>query len=173
VGATNALRALGAGAGIFVLLVDILKGFVVVLFLADYFVAKVPFAQEQNLRIIMGLCCICGHIWTLFLNFKGGKGIATTFGVLLGLAFKIAALKLIVGLLVVTWLAMFIITRIVSISSLVAGFLLPIYAMLFKAPLLLVIACVFLFFLVLFRHKSNLSRLLQGKEPRLKFKNPS
>jgi glycerol-3-phosphate acyltransferase PlsY len=173
VGATNALRVLGKGAGIAVLTLDILKGVIVVLFLADYFSARVTFMQEQNLRIIMGLCCIFGHIWTVFLNFKGGKGIATTFGVLIGLAFKIPALNVIVGLLVITWLVVFLFTRIVSLASLLAGLLLPIYAVLFKLPLLLVIACIFLFILVLFRHKANLARLFQGKEPRLYFKKHS
>ena len=173
VGATNALRVLGKGAGIAVLTLDILKGVIVVLFLANYFSARVTFMQEQNLRIIMGLCCIFGHIWTVFLNFKGGKGIATTFGVLIGLAFKIPALNVIVGLLVITWLVVFLFTRIVSLASLLAGLLLPIYAVLFKLPLLLVIACIFLFILVLFRHKANLARLFQGKEPRLYFKKHS
>jgi glycerol-3-phosphate acyltransferase PlsY len=173
VGATNALRVLGRGAGIAVLTLDIFKGVFVVLFLANYFSARVTFMQEQNLRIIMGLCCIFGHIWTVFLNFKGGKGIATTFGVLIGLAFKIPALNVIVGLLVITWLVVFLFTRIVSLASLLAGLLLPIYAVLFKLPLLLVIACIFLFILVLFRHKANLARLFQGKEPRLYFKKHS
>ena len=173
VGATNALRALGTLPGAIVLLLDVFKGVVVVLFLADYFAGRQAIIQEQNLRIIMGLCCICGHIWTVFLNFKGGKGIATTFGVLLGLAFNIPALKLIVGLLIVTWLVIFIITRIVSIASLLAGLLLPVYAITFKLPLLLVVTSVFLFLLVLFRHKANLVRLFQGKEPRLQFKKHS
>lgn len=173
VGATNALRALGTIPGVIVLLVDILKGVVVVLFLANYFVDKQAVIQEQNLRIIMGLCCICGHIWTVFLDFKGGKGIATTFGVLLGLAFKIPSLNVIVVLLIATWLAIFIITRIVSLASLLSGLLLPILAITFKLPFLLVIASLFLFILVSIRHKTNLFRLLQGKEPRLQFKKHS
>ena len=73
VGATNAMRALGKGPGITVLLLDILKGFIVVVFLGDYFANKPIFFQVQNLRIFMGLCCICGHNWTIFLQFKGGK----------------------------------------------------------------------------------------------------
>ncbi len=173
VGATNALRALGRKVGIAVLLLDILKGVIVVSFLANFFVDKTALIQEQNLRIIMGLCCICGHIWTVFLNFKGGKGIATSFGVLLGLAFKISSLKIIVGLLIFTWVFVFMITRIVSLASLLAGLALPIYAAIFKLPLLLLIASILLFVLVLFRHKANLARLLQGKEPRLYFKKHS
>ena len=68
VGATNAMRALGRGPGIMVLLLDILKGFAAVVLLGNYFSAKPVLWQGQNLRIIMGLYCICGHNWTVFLR---------------------------------------------------------------------------------------------------------
>jgi len=170
VGATNAMRALGKGAGITVLLLDILKGFIVVVFLGDYFGNKPIFLQVQNLRIIMGLCCICGHNWTIFLRFKGGKGIATTFGVLLGLAVKLPGLGTIIGILVLAWLVVFLIWRIVSLASIVAAITLPVSILFFKQPVILIFVSVMLCVFVLIRHKSNLIRIAQGKEPRLYFK---
>ena len=170
IGATNAMRALGKGPGITVLLLDILKGFVVVVFLGDYFSGKPIFWQVQNLRIIMGLCCICGHNWTIFLRFKGGKGIATTFGVLLGLALKLPGLGIIIGILVFIWFAVFMIWRIVSLASIVAAIALPVSSSFFKQPVILSFVSIILCIFVLIRHKANLLRILQGKEPRLYFK---
>lgn len=172
IGATNAMRALGKGPGIAVLLSDILKGFIVVVFLGDYFGNKPIFWQVQNLRIIMGLCCICGHNWTIFLRFKGGKGIATTFGVLLGLALKLPGLGMIIGILVLTWLTVFMIWRIVSLASIVAAIALPVSILFFKQPVILVVVSIILCVFVLIRHKANLLRITQGKEPRLYFKKP-
>jgi len=169
VGATNAMRALGRGPGIIVLLLDIFKGFVAVIFIGDYFSGKPVLWQEQNLRIIMGLCCICGHNWTVFLRFKGGKGIATSFGVLLGLALKIEGLGIVIGILIATWLLVFIIWRIVSLASIVSAIILPASFIFFKQPFLLVVVSIILCIFVLIRHKSNLIRLFKGKEERLRF----
>jgi glycerol-3-phosphate acyltransferase PlsY len=170
IGATNALRVLGKGPGITVLLLDILKGIVAVVFLGDFFVLRLPFISTDTLRIILGLSCICGHNWSIFLKFRGGKGVATTFGVLLGLAIKIAGLWLILLLVILTWLAVFLIARIVSVASVSTGISLPIYMFIFKqSPLLLFLGCILAVFVIL-RHKSNLQRVLQGKEPRINFK---
>jgi len=169
VGATNAMRALGRGPGITVLLLDILKGFAAVVLLGDYFSLKPVLWQEQNLRIIMGLCCICGHNWTIFLRFKGGKGIATSFGVLLGLALKIEGLNIVIGILIVSWLAVFFIWRIVSLASIVAAVLLPVSCFFFKQPRLFILVSIILCVFVILRHKSNLARLFKGKEERLRF----
>lgn len=170
VGATNALRVLGRRVGITVLLLDILKGFIVVVLLGNFFVNKSVLWQEPNLRIFMGLCCICGHNWTIFLQFKGGKGIATSFGVLLGLALKIPGLNIVVGLIILTWFFTFFISRIVSLASILAALALPILCFFFKQPVLLTGLCLLLSIFVLIRHKSNLLRIFQGQEPRLYFK---
>jgi acyl phosphate:glycerol-3-phosphate acyltransferase len=172
VGATNAMRALGKGAGITVLLLDILKGLAAVVILGDYFVSKPILWQGQNLRIIMGLCCICGHNWTIFLRFKVGKGIATTFGVLLGLALKLPGLGIIIGMLVLTWLTIFMIWRIVSLASIIAAITLPVFTLFFKQSGILIIVSIVLCVFVVIRHKGNLLRIAQGKEPRLYFKKP-
>ncbi len=170
IGATNAMRALGKGPGIMVLLLDILKGFIVVVFLGDYFSSRPILWQEQNLRIIMGLCSICGHNWTIFLNFKGGKGIATSFGVLLGLALKLPGLGILIGVLILTWLIVFIIWRLVSLASIVAAIALPVSILFLKQSAVLAIVSLILCIFVILRHKSNLLRIFQGKEPRLYFR---
>ena len=121
VGATNALRVLGKGAGITVLFLDILKGMFTVTLLANFFVHKPVLWQVQNLRIIMGLCCICGHNWMIFLQFKGGKGIATSLGVLLGLALEINGLNMAIGIPIIIWFAVFFLSRIVSLASIIAA----------------------------------------------------
>jgi len=158
IGATNALRVLGKGWGVAVLILDVLKGFVAVVF--------IPVPQD-TLRIVLGLACICGHNWTIFLRFKGGKGIATTFGVLIGLSVKIIGLKLIVGLLILTWVAVFALTRIVSFASILTVIALPVYSILFKQSKILVFSGILLCIFALIRHKSNIKRIFQGKEPRL------
>ncbi|RKY32292.1 MAG: acyl-phosphate glycerol 3-phosphate acyltransferase [Candidatus Omnitrophota bacterium] len=168
VGATNALRVLGKAAGVTVLLLDILKGFIVVIFIGNligFFGSK--FQNQADLRLILGMSCIAGHIWTVFLNFKGGKGIATTFGVLLGLATVIPGLRIILFLIILTWLSVFFITKIVSISSVVGALTLPIYMLLYRQSLFFIISSVILSTFVIYRHKSNLKRLSQGKESRL------
>lgn len=167
VGATNAMRALGKRAGIAVLLIDILKGFIAVILLGDFFVSKPHLWQAQNLRIFMGLCCICGHNWTIFLQFKGGKGIAASFGVLLGLSLKVPGLNIVTGLIILTWLLIFFSFRIVSLASIMAALVLPIFCFIFKQPLLLIAVSLLLCIFVIIRHKANLARIFQGKEPRL------
>jgi glycerol-3-phosphate acyltransferase PlsY len=168
VGATNALRVLGKPAGIAVLVLDILKGFAVVFFLGNIIAARITGISDITARLLLGFCCICGHNWTIFLRFKGGKGMATTLGVLLGLAVKAAGIKVVFALVVLTWLVVFIITRIVSLASILSGIALPLYMFLFRQPRIFIYSSVLLSILIILRHKSNLKKLFQGKEPRLK-----
>jgi glycerol-3-phosphate acyltransferase PlsY len=168
VGATNALRVLGLGPGIAVLTLDILKGFAVVLFLGNVITSRLTPAWDEQLRVLLGLSCICGHNWTIFLKFKGGKGMATTLGVLMGLATKVAGLKLVLGLVILTWVLIFMLFRIVSIASIFTGISLPLYMVLFKHSNLLIFSSIILAIFIIFRHRSNLKRFLQGKEPRFK-----
>lgn len=170
IGATNALRVLGKGPGITVLVLDILKGFVVVLFLGNFITSKITSISDEILRIILGLSCISGHNWTIFLKFKGGKGVATTFGVLLGLATKIGALRVTFSLAVLTWLAIFFIFRIVSLASVLTGIALPIYMTIFRQSGILIFASAIISVFIIIRHRSNLKRLFQGKEPPITFR---
>lgn len=173
VGATNALRALGKGPAGAVLLLDIFKGFAVVVFLGNFFQDKPVLLQTQNLRILMGLACISGHNWTIFLQFRGGKGIATTFGVLLGISLKIAGLNSVIGLLILIWLFVFFVFRIVSLASICSAIALPIFSLFFKLPWMLIYLNLLLCVFVIIRHKANLVRIFQGQEPRLYFKKPA
>jgi acyl phosphate:glycerol-3-phosphate acyltransferase len=170
VGATNALRVLGKGPGIMVLFLDILKGFLAVVFLGNYFTNKPILFQEHNLLIIMGLCCICGHNWNIFLRFKGGKGIAVSFGVLLGLSLKITGLNVVIGLTILIWFLVFILFRIVSLASISCAITLPIFSVFFEQSKSVIFLSLLLCFFVIIRHKTNLSRILKGSEPRLFFK---
>lgn len=165
VGATNALRVLGKGPGIAVLLLDVAKGVVPVVFLGDMLVLNTGL-PEAAARVILGLVCISGHNWTVFLRFKGGKGVATTFGVLLGLAFKIEGLKLVFALVILTWVFTFMITRIVSLSSISSAVSIPFYMLIFKEPPTLILAGALLAVFIILRHRVNLQRIFQGKEPR-------
>ncbi len=168
VGATNALRVLGKPAGIAVLALDIFKGFVTVFFLGNIISARIAGISDITARLLLGFCCISGHNWTIFLRFKGGKGMATTLGVLLGLAFKAAGIKVVFALVILTRLVVFVITRIVSLASILSGMALPVYMFLFKQPRILIYSSALLCVFIILRHKSNLKRLVQGKEPRLK-----
>ncbi|MDD5595865.1 MAG: glycerol-3-phosphate 1-O-acyltransferase PlsY [Candidatus Omnitrophica bacterium] len=173
VGATNALRVFGKRAGISVLLIDIFKGVVPVIFIADLCLAKTSILPGEALRFILGLICICGHNWTIFLNFKGGKGVATSLGVLIGLSFKIFVFAKILGIVILVWLFSFILVRIVSLSSLLAGITFPVAAIFFQLSKPLIILSFFAAGFIILRHRANLVRLFQGKEPRLSFKKSS
>lgn len=168
VGATNASRVLGKGWGITVLALDILKGFLTVFFFGNILPLKGTYLSDEQLRILLGLACISGHNWTIFLNFKGGKGMATTLGVLLGLAFKVSGLKLILALVILTWLLTFFLFRIVSLASLLSSISLPIYAIFLRQSFTVVILSFILCLFIILRHKSNLKRIFQSKEPRFK-----
>ena len=169
VGATNALRLLGRGWGITVLVLDILKGLLPVVILAQAVGPKTGLAPETFCTLV-GISCICGHNWTLFLRFKGGKGVATTLGVVLGLSLKLAGLKVILGLAVLIWLAVFIASRIISLASIIAALSFPLLAIFFRQPLAIILVSIFLALFIVFRHKSNIKRILERKEPKLNFK---
>lgn len=173
VGATNVLRVLGRSPAVAVLALDIFKGFIPVVFIADFFAAQsLPIPQEL-LRVILGFSCIFGHNWTIFLNFKGGKGVASTLGVLLGLGARIAGLQIVFGLVILTWLLFFLPFRLVSLASLVSGLSIPIYMAIFRQSPVMIAAGLFIAAFIILRHKANIARLILGKEPRVSFRKPS
>ncbi len=162
VGATNAMRILGKVPGAVVLFLDILKGFLAVMLLPHFFKT-----QSEIGIILIGLSCVFGHIWTVFLGFKGGKGIATTLGVLLALAAKVPGLSPILGLVLLVWLVFFLLFRVVSLASILSALALPIFTLTFSRSKVLIVLSIFLSLLVIWRHKSNISRLIQNKESRI------
>jgi glycerol-3-phosphate acyltransferase PlsY len=169
VGATNALRVLGRGPGILVLILDILKGILPTVFLADFVILKLPSVSSELLRIFFGFGCICGHNWTVFLRFKGGKGVAASLGVLLGLAVRMEGVKWLLVLAILAWLVTFLISRIISLSSVVAAASLPLFAALLKQSGILLFFSLVIAVFAIFRHKANLKRILKNEEPRFKF----
>ncbi|EAQ74213.1 MULTISPECIES: glycerol-3-phosphate 1-O-acyltransferase PlsY [unclassified Synechococcus] len=166
-GATNVLRQLGKGPALVVFLVDVLKGSAAVL-LAKALLQPSGFTPITDWWVVAaGLAALAGHIWPVWLGWKGGKAVATGLGMLLGLV-------PVVGLACFgTFLACLTLSRIVSLSSVVAALSLPLLMLGAFAgagtglrPAYLALALLTTA-LVVWRHRSNLQRLLAGQEPRL------
>lgn len=169
IGATNLARVAGYKIGIIGLLLDILKGIVPVIFLADLTMTNLGVSYD-TIRLILGLASICGHNWTIFLKFKGGKGVATSFGVLIGLAIKNIIFTKVILSLALLWLSTFLIWRYVSLASIISAFFLPIFLYIFKLNRDFVLFGLIIALFIIFRHNSNIYRLLQHKENRIDFK---
>lgn len=165
-GATNVFRTLGKGPGIFVLFVDGLKGFAAAAWLCELVLHYYPVPPEQVLtaHVIGGIGAVLGHNYTCWLNFKGGKGIATTAGVYFALA------PLAVTIALGVWIVCFVGTRYVSVASLAAAVALPTAVWFTKDSVLLGIVTTVLGALAIYKHKANIQRLLAGTENRLNFK---
>jgi acyl phosphate:glycerol-3-phosphate acyltransferase len=158
-GATNTFRILGSKAGSAVMLIDMLKGFIAVkLSLLSVF----PWHSEQitNLQVFLGLASVVGHIFPIWADFRGGKGIATLFGMILAIQ------PLVAVSLVGVFLAILFLTRYVSLSSISASVAFPLLILfIFNEPELsyrlfaIATAC-----LVVLTHYKNINRLLQGNE---------
>jgi glycerol-3-phosphate acyltransferase PlsY len=158
-GATNAIRVLGPFLGVPVLLADVLKGFLAASVLPPVF----GLAGLDVLALACGAAAILGHVFSVFLRFRGGKGVATACGVFVALA--PAATGVALGVFGVVLLA----SRYVSLASIAAALALPSVLFATNAPPALRIAGVAVSALVIARHRSNLSRLLAGTESRVRF----
>lgn len=164
IGATNVLRVLGKPAGIAVLIVDSLKG-ALACWLIPYVIRQTSFGAgscKECLELVAAIGVILGHNYTCWLNFKGGKGIATTGGVLLAL------IPAGCGLAVSVWAITLVITRYVSIASIMAAISLPFVVWLTGGSRALIILVAVLGALAIFKHKANIKRLLDGTEPRFR-----
>lgn len=164
VGATNAFRVLGKTAGISALLIDLLKGLIATMLFANYFN---PAGASLLLRILYGFFCVCGHTWSVFLRFKGGKGVASSLGVLAGLAIAEKGLAIVLALVILVWVASFLISRIVSLSSILSALSFPLFVFCFNQVKEIKILSILLCLFIILKHKSNLQRLLKRKEPPL------
>ena len=163
-GATNAFRVLGKGPGTAVLILDIIKGIIPVTLLAN------AFGLEDALSlVIISVVAVSGHNWTIFLGFKGGKGMATSLGVLIGLAIQFQVLRIILLWVVMTWLALFLLFGYVSLASIAAAVVFPVLMVVRLEPLPLIIMSIVLCVFIVFRHRSNIKRLAQGQENRVSF----
>jgi acyl phosphate:glycerol-3-phosphate acyltransferase len=171
IGATNVFRILGTPAGILVLLADAAKGWLAVFVLAKlvsawFYPAASPPAREW-FAICAGIGAILGHNYTCWLRFKGGKGIATSAGVLLALV--PLPLLIILGI----WILVFALSRYVSLASISASFALPFAAWFVEDSTTIVLVTAALAVLAICKHKANIQRLLKGTENRIAFKKPS
>jgi len=164
IGATNAFRVLGKGFGIFVLLMDALKGWVAVQVGALVVSQLLPGAPIEYLRITAGIAAILGHNFTCWLNFKGGKGIATSAGVLIALVPW--ALLIILAIFII----LFLTTRYVSIGSIAAAFALPFATWFTQHDIGLTAVMTAIGALAILKHRKNIQRLLNGTENRIQFK---
>ncbi|RXY98713.1 glycerol-3-phosphate 1-O-acyltransferase PlsY [Fictibacillus sp. S7] len=154
-GATNTLRVIGVGPAIFVLLLDVLKGIVPV-----WVALSLHFPLTT--AIIAGGMAIIGHNWPVYYGFKGGKGVATTIGV-----FVVASFfpSLIAGILVILIIAL---TRYVSLGSIVFMILTPVLMFVFRSvPVEAALIAMLIGLLSIWRHRTNISRLLNGNERKL------
>lgn len=160
-GATNVMRSGNKKAAAFTLLGDLLKGLIFVL------VARFLMRGIDGGDAIVGICgvlAVIGHIFPIFFKFKGGKGVATAIGVLLGFS-PILAL-----LVVVSWFVVFKFTRVSSLSAILATFLSPLYAYVLFQNTSYFGATLMIAVIVIFKHQSNIVRLIKGEEASFKRK---
>lgn len=153
-GATNAIRAFGKKIGSMVFVGDVLKGVIAVL------IGK---TLGETGMYLAGALVIIGHNWPVFLNFKGGKGVATTIGVMLIASPFVTLICFVLGLVVI------VTTRTVSLGSILGMAMAPVAAGIFVRPfnMSLFIFCLFIGTMSIYRHKENIKRLLKGKENKL------
>ena len=157
-GATNVLRHIGKRAAITVFLLDVFKGVISIL-LAKYFLLN------DSWQVAIGLSTLIGHIWPVWLNWRGGKAVATGLGIFLGLSWKVGLATLGIFILMIT------LFRIVSLASVSAALALPLIMLLslktasISLPFLVISLLAMI--LVIWRHRENIVRLIKGKEPRI------
>ncbi|OKS85283.1 Glycerol-3-phosphate acyltransferase [Mucilaginibacter polytrichastri] len=165
-GATNTFRVLGKKAGIPVMLIDILKGWTatnLAYFIPMSLVGNHHSIIFTNYELAFGITAVMGHLFPVFAGFRGGKGIATLFGMVLAIHLQAALLCVFVFILVL------LITKYVSLSSIMAGFMYPI-AVTFVFPVYIksvVIYGMCMCILILVTHQKNIERLLKGKESKV------
>lgn len=164
-GATNTFRVLGSKAGSGVMLMDMMKGFLAVK-LAFFSHFTPGYEQFANLQIFLGLSAVLGHIFPIWAEFRGGKGIATLFGMILSIQ-PIVAISL-----VAVFVLMLFLTRYVSLSSITASIAFPVLIVyIFNANehLSYRLFAIATSFLVVLTHHKNISRLISGNESKVPF----
>jgi acyl phosphate:glycerol-3-phosphate acyltransferase len=153
IGATNVARVMGKGRGLLTLLADVAKGFVPV------FAAQQMAFSDTAVAVIAGAAFL-GHLYPIFLKFRGGKGVATAFGALLAVAPQVTLI------LIAVFIFAALPSRIISLGSLGAALAAPILFWFFSYPAPFVALTVFLAAMIVIRHRANIKRLLDGAEPR-------
>lgn len=155
IGATNLYRTVGRKVGALTLLGDCFKGLIPVLVIKYY-------ALSPEVAAWVGLAAFCGHVFSIYLKFKGGKGVATALGVFLGLSpLSVAIVLTLFVLLMIKW-------RYVSLGSISAAFVMPLAVYLLGNSPTLILVTSIISFIVIARHYENIRRLLAGTENRFK-----
>lgn len=169
IGATNVFRVVGRKWGILTLILDALKGLTPTLLFPLLLYGRIPTGAIPALKVTCAMSAVAGHNWPVYLKFKGGKGVATSAGVLLGLA----PLAMAVGF--GTWIISLAVTRYVSVSSILASVMACGFSWYTAEPgkvlvpaTLSALACA-----VIIRHKGNIKRLINGTENRFSFRKSS
>jgi glycerol-3-phosphate acyltransferase PlsY len=163
IGATNAMRAAGRPVGMLAFLLDAAKGLVPVVWLGPWAAAAAapPAITSDWAAVLAGSAAVVGHCFPVYLGFRGGKGVATGCGALLGLDWRLFAIGGAV------WLAALLITRYVGLASILMGVTFPVAAgFLFGPSHPAVFGAAALLLLILIRHRSNMARMLAGTEPK-------
>ena len=158
-GATNVLRNVGKWPALFVFIIDVLKGFIAV---------KISYIliSESIYEVLAGSLAVSGHIWPIWLKGKGGKAVATGLGVFIALSWQVGLASFGIFLLVLSF------SKFVSLSSITASFLLPIFMLLNlgKMDHPYFIFSVLVAVLIIGKHKTNIARIIKGIEPKIKVK---
>tara|TARA_Y100000589_G_scaffold140601_1_gene134324 strand:- start:220 stop:813 length:594 start_codon:yes stop_codon:yes gene_type:complete len=156
-GATNVLRNIGKWPALFVFIIDVLKGFIAV---------KIAYfcLSENIFQVLAGLFAIAGHIWPIWLKGKGGKAVATGLGMFIALSWAVGLASFGSFLIVIS------LTNIVSLSSITAALLLPIYMLIYIGTINhpFTIFSFIVAIIVIWKHRSNIKRILKGEEPKIK-----
>lgn len=165
IGATNVTRSVGKWYGKLCFFLDLFKGFLPV------FVAKYLFKDDgaylEFMPLVAGACSITGHMFSVYLKFTGGKGVATGSGIILGLA------PITFAAVMISWIVIFLVSRYVSLASIIVSGLLIVYAIIFRLTNIEYISLYSIIFFAMiggasiYKHRSNITRLLNGTE--LKF----
>ncbi|MBM3419841.1 MAG: glycerol-3-phosphate 1-O-acyltransferase PlsY [Bacteroidetes bacterium] len=168
-GATNTIRVLGWKTGVPVLLIDVLKGWLASSLPVWIFNGEISQEQLLNVQIVSGLTAIIGHIFPVWAGFRGGKGVATTFGFLLALS------PLVTLICFGVFIAVLLLTGFVSLSSILAGVSFALLVLtLFKSPSqLFIYFSVFVALALIVTHRKNISRLIKGEEKKFTLKKRS
>jgi glycerol-3-phosphate acyltransferase PlsY len=155
IGATNLYRTAGRKVGVLTLIGDCLKGFIPVL-VVQYSSLSADYAAW------VGLAAFCGHVFSVFLRFKGGKGVATALGVFLALA------PLAVGIALAVFVSLMLMWRYVSLGSIAAAATMPLVVMLLRGDTVLMAVTLIIAVVVIAKHHENIGRILAGTESRFK-----
>ena len=155
IGATNVMRTVGKRLGILTLAGDILKGFLPTWLAIHY-------DQSAIVVAACGLAAFAGHLWPIYLRFKGGKGVATALGLFLALK------PAVIPLLIVVFIVVLLKWRYVSLGSLVGTALMPLLLLIFGSPVEYVIVSLIVGLLIYYKHRDNIKRLMSGKEHRFR-----